>query len=218
MFFGFTKVDTWFGNGAGGSYGYFVNQWLMAMLGKTGAGFVVVVLVILWLVILSYKVVVWFNRLIDSIFHRKPKPVSDTYAAAADKAAAVAAGIVAGTDADASGLRSGTVPDQKSEPKEIIFEIEGASVLSGAAATGAVADAPLRVKTTPDGNGVTNGNSSFEIEGDDEDNENGDFLKTLPKGSLETLFDPRLDLPDYQLPPLSLLDDYKNMIYKGSSR
>ncbi len=75
--FGFTKFDTWFGNGVGGSYGYFVNQWLISMLGSMGAGAVVFVLLVIWLVILNYKVVLWFERLISSIFHRKPKVTAD---------------------------------------------------------------------------------------------------------------------------------------------
>ncbi|MCL2737938.1 MAG: DNA translocase FtsK [Bacteroidales bacterium] len=33
-------------------------------------------------------------------------------------------------------------------------------------------------------------------------------------GSLDTVYDPKLDLPDYQLPPLSLLEDYKDKIFE----
>ena len=33
-------------------------------------------------------------------------------------------------------------------------------------------------------------------------------------GSLDTVYDPKLDLPDYQLPPLTLLEEYKDKIFE----
>ena len=181
--FSFTKVDTWFGNGVGGSYGYYVNQWLISMLGPMGAGAVVVVLLILWFVVLSYRVVLWFNHVIDSIFHRKPKVLADKMPA--DDAAA----------AENSYENAGA--------REVVFEIEGEDKSDDGKKGGYLSVNDVATAVPAD--------TSFEIEDDDE---NEDFLKDLSKGSLDTLFDPRLDLPDYQLPPLSLLDDYKDKIYK----
>ncbi|MFA6334596.1 MAG: DNA translocase FtsK 4TM domain-containing protein [Bacteroidales bacterium] len=185
--FSFTKVDTWFGNGVGGSYGYYVNEWLISMLGTTGAGAVVVVILILWLVILNYKVVLWFNRLIDSIFHRKSKVKADELSA---------------DDEAADVLTTGGIPEEKTENEnagsgEVVFEIES--------------DDNDSDRKDDDKRGDNLVDTQFEIE---EEEENEDFLKYLPKGSLDTLFDPRLDLSDYQLPPLNLLDDYKDKIYK----
>ncbi len=39
-------------------------------------------------------------------------------------------------------------------------------------------------------------------------------MKDLPVGSLDTLFDPRLDLSGYKAPGINLLDDYRDKIYK----
>jgi S-DNA-T family DNA segregation ATPase FtsK/SpoIIIE len=36
------------------------------------------------------------------------------------------------------------------------------------------------------------------------------------RGSLDSIYDPKLDLPTYQLPPLSLLEDYKDKIFEVS--
>ncbi len=51
---------------------------------------------------------------------------------------------------------------------------------------------------------------------DADTNENEDFIKNLPQGSLETLFDPRLDLSNYKSPPLSLLEEFNDKVYEVS--
>lgn len=74
--FSFTSVNDLFGSGVGGSYGYFVNRWLISMLGATGAGAVIGVFTIVWLILISYKFVGWINGGLAAIFNR-PKKVSD---------------------------------------------------------------------------------------------------------------------------------------------
>lgn len=245
--FSFTKVNTWFGNGVGGSYGYYVNEWLISMLGPIGAGAVVAVLLFVWLIILNYKFVLWFNRGINNIFHHKPKVKADKLAAAdpADPAAEEGVGV-------AAVVNEVIAPTGKGFNEDVVFEVEGdgegeedANVLgvnssdikdlaasaaginaagqgripmsindafaaaAAGHAPGASADNSSNVDDLPDE--FNSADSKFEIE---EDDENEDFLKDIPKGSLDTLFDPRLDLSNYQLPPMDLLDDYKNKIYK----
>ena len=48
-----------------------------------------------------------------------------------------------------------------------------------------------------------------------EDSEN-DFLQNLTDDEKSRLFDPRLDLPRYQFPPLSILNDYRDKWYEVS--
>jgi len=43
-----------------------------------------------------------------------------------------------------------------------------------------------------------------------------DFRSNLTEEEEARLYDPRLDLPNYEMPPLSLLDDYKNMWHEAS--
>ncbi len=203
--FSFTSVDTWFGNGVGGSYGYYVNKWLISMLGSTGAGAIIIVLFILWLVVLNYGVVLWFNRVIDSIFHRKPKVRAEE--------------LPVGDEIVKDAIKDEEKETEKDKDGEVIFEIEGDdSKVVPLSINDAAAMAAGESILTSTGNSQddieASADSKFEIEEDAEDEEEEDFIKDLPKGSLDTLFDPRLDLSDYQLPPLNLLDDYKDKIYK----
>jgi S-DNA-T family DNA segregation ATPase FtsK/SpoIIIE len=192
--FGFTRFDDWFGNGAGGSYGYFVNRWLIGMLGATGAGAVIIVVFVAWLVLISYKVVEWFFKAIAAIFHPKRREevvIDDTFML--DDSAVAEAGV---TDkSEMTDAPAGQEGDFADGGKQVLFEVEKQP-------EGVEPDAAADDDIPP-----------FEvIENGNEDEE--DFLKDLPQGSLDTLFDPRLDLSNYQVPPLSLLDDYRDKIYK----
>lgn len=196
--FGFTRFDDWFGNGAGGSYGYFVNKWLIGMLGATGAGAVIIVLFVTWLVLISYKVVEWFGRAIAAIFHPKRREevvIDDTFML--DDSVAEAE--VADTEQDdVVDFQVGENDDNVADGgKQVLFEVEKQpeEIHSEVSESDNEEAPPFEV--------IDNGNEDEE-----------DFLKDLPQGSLDTLFDPRLDLSNYQVPPLSLLDDYRDKIYK----
>ncbi|MDP3437626.1 MAG: DNA translocase FtsK, partial [Bacteroidales bacterium] len=229
--FSFTKFDDWFGNGVGGSYGYAVNEWLVGMAGPIGAGALIIVVFIGWLILLNYNVVLWIERAISSIFHRKPrkiKIVADDSGDAVDRFVSVDgaesdsaghdAGVGAGPDAGVgAGLAAGSV-----------YGI-GAAAAATAAGPAASAPATMYIKEVPfeveQSDSVAakepfkDDDDVLELIGDDDDLDSGveeeeDFLKDIPKSTLETLFDPRLDLPNYKVPLLSLLDDYKDKIYK----
>jgi S-DNA-T family DNA segregation ATPase FtsK/SpoIIIE len=223
--FSFTKFDDWFGNGVGGSYGYYVNEWLVGMAGPIGAGALISVVFIGWLILLNYNVVLWIERAISSIFHRKPKKikiVADDTGDAVDRfvsvdgaesepdsengSAGIGAGVGAGLAAGSvygigAGLAAGHSASAPAEMyvKDVPFEVEQSD--------NAAAKVPFK-----------DDDDVLELIGEDDDLDSGveeeDFLKDIPKSTLETLFDPRLDLPNYKVPVLSLLDDYKDKIYK----
>jgi S-DNA-T family DNA segregation ATPase FtsK/SpoIIIE len=165
-----------FGSGVGGSYGYYVNKWLMDMLGASGAGALVVVLMIGWFSLVSYGVVRWFNRVIAKTFH----PEKDEIA-------------VAETEVDA--------PDNEHIP------LMGVAAAAGNEAAGQSDDILFEIIENEDGT-----DTDTDIDADTDE----DFIKNLPQGSLETLFDPRLDLSNYKSPPLSLLEEYKDKVYEVS--
>ncbi len=188
--FGFTTFDDWFGNGVGGSYGYYVNQWLIAMLGATGAGSLIFVAFVTWLILLNKNMVHWINRMLYSLFHRKPKTAKIKTSATEGKTA-----VEMGTSEESKTVGDKTEGDKTVVVKEVPFEIEEITEQEEIKESKRENDGPeLLIE---------------EIEEDDDD-----FLKDLPKGSLDTLFDPRLDLPRYKAPGTDLLDDYKNKIYK----
>ena len=188
--FAFTKFDDWFGSGAGGSYGYFVNRWLIGMLGHTGAGALVTILFVSWLIFISVKVVSWLN----SLFERKPKErpveVEDGKEGGAGMEIETGFGIGSGT---------GSVTE--------MWEVTGA-MSNGEMVTGMGAE--VNEEAVPQEEVL------FEIERQDGEMEEWEeeLMEDIPPGSLETLFDPRLDLADYKVPPISLLDEYKDKIYK----
>ena len=69
--------------GAGGSYGYYVNKWLTASLGQLGAGLVIGLLLILWLVLCSGKVALAIDNFIYKAFNRPRRVVQQEEAAVA---------------------------------------------------------------------------------------------------------------------------------------
>ena len=240
--FGFTKFVDWFGNGAGGSYGYYVNEWLNAMVGATGAGILIVTVLVLWLFLCSYKFISWFNSGINAIFHRKPKEkpaepvsedvISDVALDEADEltdeekseeddsdphgvlAGALAAAAAAGA-ANAAGQGSQLMEKVYGEDGEVVFEVEGdgGAGLEEAGSSGAEGATPASGGAVPPQDEIP-----LEVidESDNGEDDTADFLKDLPPGSLDTLFDPRLDLPNYKSPGIELLDDYKDKRFEVS--
>ena len=67
--FEFTPMKTWFGSGVGGSYGHYVNRWLIAMLGNIGTGLLLLGLFCAWVLIVFSGLAKWIWRKM----HRKPE-------------------------------------------------------------------------------------------------------------------------------------------------
>ena len=220
--FGFTRFVDWFGNGAGGSYGYYVNEWLISMIGATGAGLLVSTILVLWLFLCSYRFVSWFNMGIAAIFHRKPKekPLEADAVAGADVAAA------AGEDPedpfeliiDGDGGVAGDEAAERSEAAGPGAAEAAAGSAAGAAATGEIPlEIPLETPIDIFNEDISGEETTQEDEDtEDTDDSSQDFLKDIPPGSLDTLFDPRLDLSSYKSPGIELLDDYRDKRFEVS--
>jgi len=180
---GFTRLDDWFGSGAGGSYGYFLNRWLIGMLGVFGAGALIVIFFIVWIIFINGKVVIWLNRQISSLFRSKR-----------------------GEEFIDSVMveKKGNSAEKGSDKDEVIFEIEERDDYD----TNGVA-----VETKGESVGAEMDDADDLLIVEDNDSEE-DFLKNLPPGTLDTLFDPRLDLSNYKIPPITLLEEYRDKIYK----
>lgn len=222
--FGFTRFEDWFGSGVGGSYGYYVNQWLIAMLGTPGAGALIVVAFISWLVLLNNNVVSWINNSIYRLFHRTPseeKAAKRAAKAAAKEAkAALKAAKKAGVSLPSETIESSAEADSAETNLEPEINTQTPVITAAAVPTGMyVKEVPFEIEEID--NTETPKEEVPELineEGPEliieEEEEEEDFLKDIPKGSLDTLFDPRLDLPRYKAPGTDLLDDYKDKIYK----
>ncbi len=222
--FGFTRFEDWFGSGVGGSYGYYVNQWLIAMLGTPGAGALIVVAFISWLVLLNNNVVSWINNSIYRLFHRTPseeKAAKRAAKAAAKEAkAALKAAKKAGVSLPSETIESSAEAGSAETNLESEINTQTPVITAAAVPTGMyVKEVPFEIEEID--NTETPKEEVPELineEGPEliieEEEEEEDFLKDIPKGSLDTLFDPRLDLPRYKAPGTDLLDDYKDKIYK----
>ncbi len=177
--FAFTKFNDLFGNGVGGSYGFFVNEWLFSMFGAPGAGAIILLVLILWFVLMSYSVVTWVNKLIKNIFHSEKEFTKDS-----QEAPMV---VVPSAIQEETSIQSSFIPDQGVE-MEIIQT-----------------PPPTIDDTSEDPD-----NSPYFDEGVPSEEESDDFMKDISPETARILFNPRLDIPNYVAPPLSLLNDYRD--------
>ena len=190
--FSFTSFDAMFGSGAGGSYGHYANRWLCDKIGKTGTAGVLLAVLFLYACLLTPKVAFWLDDLLYGISHRE----------------------TAGEDE----------PDDELEELEPDGEVQpyGGLVVEGAKeadtdptddwldfADTEPADVPEdEPEENPDGNdGVT-----LTVEGKSEK----DIIAGLSDEEWRERYDPRLDLPKFKLPPMSILNDYKDLWYEVS--
>lgn len=69
--FSFTSAKDLFGDGAGGSYGYYINEWLVSMTGVFGAACIILFFLVLWIVLLNTRIVRKITAFFDSLFAKK---------------------------------------------------------------------------------------------------------------------------------------------------
>jgi len=179
-------------SGAGGSYGHYANDWLCSVVGPVGTGFLLVLALFLLATMCTPKVAYWFDDLIFDISHREKK-----------------------VELDESELVDDYQPEEMQEPiyrpyepepepePELFEEPEAEAVPEAESAAGGEEAEPA---AAADADGV-----QLTIEGSD-----NDFLKNLTDDEIQHLFDPRLDLPHYQFPQLSILNDYRDKWYEVS--
>ena len=200
--FSFTKVDEWFGSGAGGSYGYFAIEWLNNMIGALGTGSIVLVLLAVWGICVNGKLITNFYNWVDRVTAPKPKKVElpeqeqGAPVMYPDIEAPVPATCEEGDEEIVPELE--IIESSKDEMEPIDFEDVEAS-------DDDLSDDTDEEDVTPELE-VLSGQEDTPVTHDDIEEFGGD----------ESLFDPRLDLSSYQAPPLSLLNDYKNRWYEVS--
>ena len=210
--FSFSPLDHLLGFGAGGSYGHYANRWLCDKLGKAGTAGILLVVLFLYVCLLTPKVAFWLDDLIYGISHRE-------------------------------NVTEEGEDDEDEEEGEDGEEVQGAVpglVVEGAeeADTDPTDDwldftdsEDTRTQTTThtgthEGPGTTEqGGEAAGNEGDAgaddvpliiEEKGEKDIIAGLTDKEWRERYDPRLDLPNYKLPPMSLLNDYRDMWYEVS--
>lgn len=223
--FSFTRFDSWFGSGAGGSYGYYMNEWLKSMVGVTGAGLVIALALVVWLIIINKNFILKFNNWMDRLTAPKPKKVkvpempagTDTFTGSTEEASQIPETVEQPVDTETGEILSAD-PEKPAEtggedlpPFEVIGDVpeENAGGESGELEIISAPEAPV---TSGDLVSGEEGAADGEVKPKEEE----DFTGQYTEDELQTLFDPRLDLSSYQSPPLSLLEDYKDKWYEVS--
>ena len=211
--FSFTSLDSMLGGGAGGSYGHYANRWLCDKLGKAGTAGVLLAVLFLYACLLTPKVAFWLDDLIYGVSHREPKPV------------------LAVDDLDEEGEDEEEIPGlvvegaqdsqlADTDPTDDWLEFTGTDTGVGPEAghtthTGDEVVGEEDPEVIPDEPGETDDPSQdvkLTIEGKSEK----DIIAGLSDEEWRERYDPRLDLPKFKLPPMSLLNDYKDMWYEVS--
>ena len=216
--FSFTPYDAMLGNGAGGSYGHYASRWLCSMLGKAGAACVLVLVLFLYACLLTPKVAFWFDDLLYGISHREKKTGDDNDVLEGDEDGE--------DDSETDGVHGLVVEgaeEADTDPTDDWLDFTGAD------------DEPEKKKTDEEeadtvenaGDGTGAGDATEETKPEAEENpadkvqivvekSENEIVQGLSDEQWRERYDPRLDLPKYKLPPMSLLNDYKDMWYEVS--
>ena len=216
--FSFTSAKSMFGDGAGGSYGYYVNEWLVSMTGAFGTACIILVFLVLWVILLNHKIVDKITSLFDSLFSKRGK--SDVDAVPEDGGTDAGEDDVDEDGGDDEGSddededgenddeeNGDEEGDEGNEPDEEGPELE---VIPPVVPVERPED---KDADTPAGPDVPDSDiPPVEVIGGDPT----DFSTGLSDEQWKTRYDPRLSLSNYRMPDLSLLKDYSDQIHEVS--
>ena len=216
--FSFTSAKSMFGDGAGGSYGYYVNEWLVSMTGAFGTACIILVFLVLWVILLNHKIVDRITSLFDSLFSKRGKSGVDAVPedggtdAGEDDVDEDGGDDDESDDEDEDGENDdeengdeegdeGNEPDEEGPELEVIPPVVP------------VERPDDKDADTPAGPDVPDSDiPPVEVIGGDPT----DFSTGLSDEQWKTRYDPRLSLSNYRMPDLSLLKDYSDQIHEVS--
>ena len=215
--FSFTSAKSMFGDGAGGSYGYYVNEWLVSMTGAFGTACIILVFLVLWVILLNHKIVGRITSLFDSLFSKRGK--SDVDAAPEDGGTDAGEDDVdgdSGEDDESDDEEDGENDDEENGDEEGDEgdepDVEGPE-LEVIPPVVPVERPEDKDADTPAGPDVPDSDiPPVEVIGGDPT----DFSTGLSDEQWKTRYDPRLSLSNYRMPDLSLLKDYSDQIHEVS--
>ncbi|HAB50566.1 MAG TPA: cell division protein FtsK [Ignavibacteriales bacterium] len=178
--FAFGTTNGFLGSGLGGGHGYFISQWINALIGKVGNAFLLFVVLITFAIFTSNKALEWIKKFIEKLLSPKTnesEPVAENVA-----------------EKNMDDEPKFKLPVESKED----FEDE-------------VIDEKLLITThktppsTPDVNITLTEDNNIELT--IEDNLNIDDTAGNITYELKD-YDPTLELSQYKLPTIDLLDDY----------
>lgn len=185
----FGHANGMLGSGPGGAHGYYVSRWLNAFMGKLGTGILLIVVLLSYLVLVfnikpSFKIIkslLPWSKKEDYEHTDGSEPVSDFEIHRPGDDEIV-------MDDEA---KTSETAQQKETADQTEKQVTGAS------------DGPIIKEVLPgeEDNGVSM--SITKAEADDQ-------LSEEEMERLKVSYDPRLDLSNYKMPPVSLLDNYRS--------
>ena len=199
--FYFTDLTSLFGDGIGGSYGYYINKWLISMVGALGTGFIVAFIFLVWLLLLNNtiadRIINWFNKLfkeqqaINDIENEGEDDFEDDSEEEGEEEEDDDSESFDGSDLELEPIEDDANGDVQFEIYEdndgVKEEVTGESPMDLN---------PISEIPTP----------SFEVEDNPQE--------VLTDKEWTERYDPRLSLSNYKFPTTSLLEDYTNMTYE----
>ena len=217
----FFSSQALFSTGVGGSYGSLSNTWLCSMIGKLGAGGVLLFLLFVWLILLTRKVALWFDKFIYGAFHREKKPVEVVEEEEDDEM-----DDEEDEDIDDDDLfkddeeEDDTEVETEDETQQAVpLEVEDDTLINAddffvtpedeTVETAPADDSSAEAKPVPGQDAVQD--VELVVEADE-----NDIFKNLSEEEKDRIYDPRLDLSNYTFPGLNLLEDYRNLQYEVS--
>lgn len=188
-------MEGFLGSGLGGAMGYYVShQWLNELLGKAGAGLLVVFILILYFTLSSAAFSRWFTHHVLLLFKTRPQQIT-------------------ATDGTTEVNQSNTHVTE-SFTEDVTRQISGEGleiVFHHADGEEPSHDKDESMPTTNDHDDV-NESEDEEIEMEIEENESDESAPDEVARLLSELgpYDPKIDLPRYQYPTIDLLEDHKS--------
>ena len=204
--FSFTPYDSMLGGGAGGSYGHFANRWMCDKLGKAGMAGVLLVLLFLYSCLLTPKVAFWLDDLVGGISHRGTSGEDDNDDEDGDDEEDGEDDLPDGEEEGHPGLVVEGAEEKDTDPTDDWLEFTGTD---DTGTTAIPDDNPAGEPSAP----VTTKPEDVPLTIEKSEN---DIIAGLSDDEWRERYDPRLDLPKFKLPPMSILKDYKDMWYEVS--
>ena len=190
--FSFTSFDSLLGSGAGGSYGHYANSWMCDKLGKAGMGGVLLLVLFLYACLLTPKVAFWFDDLLYGFSHRGEEDDDELTEYPVD-------------GFEDPGLVVEGAEELDTDPTDDWLDYTGTED----------PNLPVSGPEVPQVAPLVAEPAQPEVELTIEKSEN-DIIAGLSDEEWRERYDPRLDLPKFKLPPMSILNDYRDMWYEVS--
>ncbi|HVN58770.1 MAG TPA: DNA translocase FtsK [Bacteroidales bacterium] len=203
--FVFGKSNGYLGSGPGGAHGYLVTQWANAFMGKIGTAVILVLITVAYLIFALGVSPAFFRLRIPSFLKKKEKP-ADPGESVLEETGEIAEE----QEGEEENENEGELPGQDEEIHFQVIDTRNRAELE---------EGILPGEETPEAKGIIH---DFENEGVQVVTEGSGIPINITKAEANDIlpdeevrkimenYDPRLDLPRYKFPPVSILADHRS--------